>query len=653
MKPIHVGSIILKNRYAFGPLGSGAFLSGPKGEYTNNAIEYTVERARGGFGLITMGSIYTDMEVNKPDTSDNILGPAFQPKTFRRAAYILTDRVHVYGTRIFAQLAMGPGRVRGEKSPSVLPLYSDPTKKTFALTGEEIESKIASEVRMAPFIKDCGFDGVEIHAMHWGYLLDQFAMAITNQRTDEYGGTLEKRLTVVRKIVEGIKHDCGPSFPVSIRLGLKSYMKGFNRPSLTGEEEAGRTLEEGVRIAKLLESYGLDMLSVNSGVYDSFYYCAPPMYLPKGYNLHLAREAKKAVKIPVFTAGRMDDPDMCEKAITDGDTDGIVLARPTLADAHYARKVEMGCPEKIRPCISCENCVHTLFTVGHAICAVNPGAMKEDIYGVEKALKIKKVAVIGGGVAGMEAARIAKLRGHDVALYEKSNQLGGHLIEAGAHPFKDDINRLNKWYQQELTDLNIPIHLNTDVTAETIMKMGVQVAIFAVGSTPVMPITINGIDSAKSVSCVDALLNKKEVGKTVVVVGGGLVGAEMAYAYAKEGKQVTIVEALDKILSAGPPIPMPVKTMLIDLLDYYKVKIITGNKIEAINDKGAVISDTHGTKTELLADSVVIAIGFKPVPSIACELQGEGIEVYQIGDGSRVGTVSTAIGDAYEVARKL
>lgn len=392
MSPLKVGTITLKNRLAVAPLGSPKLLAGPKGEYNDNAIEYLIERAKGGFGLIVLGNVVGDMEADKPNVVDGQIPPAYAPSTWKESATRLTERIHVYGCKIFMQIGMGRGRMRAsEKAPSRLPKYNNPDEFTEVLTKEEIETKIRWMTRTAKMAKSAGFDGVEIHAMHWGYLLDQFAMAITNHRTDEYGGeTLEERLTCARKIVEGIKAACGKDFPVSMRLGMKSYMKGFNQPSLDGLEEAGRTIEETCKVGQLLEQYGYDMLNCNSGVYDAFYYCAPPAYLPKGYNLHLAKQLKEAVHIPVFCAGRNDDPKLTEKAIAEGVCDGISLGRPSLADPHYAKKLEMGCPEKIRPCISCENCMATSFTKGSSTCAVNPAAMKEGMYPLIRALQPKK-----------------------------------------------------------------------------------------------------------------------------------------------------------------------------------------------------------------------------------------------------------------------
>lgn len=655
MKPVKVGSITLKNRLSVAPLGSFFLMCGPKGEYTPNAIEYLTERARGGFGLITLGAVPADLRYDKPNIIDGQIPPLYAPKTFREAACRLVSRVHVYGTKIFMQVSMGHGRMRDtEKAPSSIPKLHFPDQLTEELTKEEIEGKIEQIINTAAFAKSCGFDGVEVHAMHWGYLLDQFAMSITNHRTDEYGGDLEHRLTAARKIVEGIKAACGKDFPVSMRMGLKSYMKGFNQPSLDGSDEAGRTIEESIEAAKLLEKFGYDMLNVNSGTYDSFYYCAPPAYMPKGYNLHLSKQVKAAINIPVFTAGRMDDPDMCEAAVANGETDGIALARPTLAEPHYAQKLAMGRADKIHPCISCQNCMMTTFSQGSPCCAVNPSAMREDLYGVEKALTSKKVIVVGGGVGGLEAARNATLRGHQVEIYESSDRLGGRLHEAGVHSFKESIRELIAWYEGEIRDLKIPVHLNTTLTAEQIKTMDADVVILAIGATPLMPRSIKGIDSAKAVSCVDVLDGKCAVGDNLVIVGGGLVGAEMAYDYALEGKKVTLVEALDDIMANDPAgVPPQVHDMLAELLERYKVEMLLGHRLAEINDTGAVVLNKNGDSRAVPADDVIVAIGFRSRQSMVPELMECGKEVYEIVAGNGIGSIATQVFSAYEIAHKL
>ena len=572
--PLQIGSVQIRNRYALAPMGTGS-MGGPRGEYTDNTIEYYLERARGGFGLIVMGSIIVDMEAQKPDLINGPIPPAYAPSVWRESACRLTERIHAYGTKVFMQIGFGHGRQKpGQKAPSPIPRYADPNEICEQITVEEIQTKIRYMVKTAKMAQDAGFDGVEVHAMHWGYLLDQFAMALCNFREDEYGGSLENRLRVHKEIVQGIKAACGQDFPVSIRMGMKSYIKGFHQPSLFGDHEAGRTLEEACEIAKLLESYGYDMLDCNSGIYDSFYYAVAPAYMEKGYNIKLAKEIKKHVRIPVFVAGKMNDPDLCEAAIASGEIDGVALGRSGLADGAYPQKLMRGRPDKIHPCIACGNCMSSSFSKVSATCAVNPIGMRPGQYPLTRALQPKEVLVVGGGVGGMEAARTAAIRGHHVTIAERSDRLGGRMFDAGAHQFKQDIRNLAKWYEQELKELGVTVQLGIEMTPEDIKASGAEVVICSVGADAVMPRQIPGIDHPKAVSCTQVLSGEETVGQKVVVIGAGLVGAEMAYDMAKEeGKEVVLVDGLDDILSNDPDgVPFQTRWMLNELLDLYGVK---------------------------------------------------------------------------------
>ena len=652
--PLKIGSITVKNRYAVGPMGGRHFIYNNMGAYSENGIDYWVEMARGGFGLIVTGSNVANLTVDPFDPANGNPNPASHPGFFGYGARTVLERVHDYGGRMFLQISMGPGRMRDGKSCSAIPKYKEPDKLTEELTKEEIETKIADMIKLAKLAKGWGYDGVEIHGMHWGYLLDQFAMAYTNHRTDEYGGDLDGRLTVHRKIIQGIKAACGKDFPVSIRMSMKTFMAGYRKSTLTGEGEVGRTIEEAVEIAKKFESYGIDMLNVNTGTYDTFYYCVGPYYMPKGYNIEFARQIKQAVNIPVFVAGKMDNPEMCERAIADGSIDGVTLARASLVDSHYPEKVYMGREDRIRPCISCTNCIESNLAGGVPLCSVNPAAMHEFNYGITKAVEKKKVVVVGGGVSGMEAARTCFLRGHDVELYEAGGALGGHLIEAGSHPFKDGIAALNRWYQNELNILGVPVHLNSPMDAEKIKALRPDAVILAVGSTHFMP-KIPGIDHRKTAGCYDVLMKNVKPGKKVVVVGGGMTGCELAYDLAAyEHCDVTLVEALDKVMSSGPVVPHAVHDMLLDLLDHFNVKVMTGHAIAAVNDAGAVIkSMADGSEQTLEADTVVMAIGLRPRADMTGELAGSGIQVFTTGDGLQVGNIRTCVSGAYEIARNI
>ena len=650
-QPLTIRKTTFKNRFCVGPLTIPTVF-GSFGEFSPDGLDYFEARARGGFGLIFTGAMHPDALVDPVHPLDH-KRPMKAPGAFKRSAVDLLERMDAYGARMIPQVSMGYGRNSpGCFCPSEIPYYHDPSRLAPALTRDQIRTKIDQMIDTAAFLKGCGFPGIEVHAMHWGYLLDQFAMAYMNHRTDEYGGDLENRLRCAREIVEGVKAACGADFIVSMRLALKSYIKGYNTPSLHGEEEVGRTLEEGLTIAQRLEAYGYDCLSVDFGQYDSFYYAAPPCYMEKGRIIDLAARAKEAVAIPILCGGRMNDPDLAAKAVAEGKIDGVVLGRASLADPDFPRKVEMGCADDIRPCIGCnQGCIGALKLGRRTGCAVNPQAGREHTFGLIPALKKKSVLVAGGGVAGMEAARTAAKRGHTVTLYEGSGRLGGSLIPAGAHDFKKELNELNDWYQKELEKEGVTVYLNAPLTAEEIKAQKPDAVVLALGAVPAVP-PVPGIDGANVIDCVTALTQAPHVGQTVAVIGGGLVGCETALGYAQEGKTVTIVEALPDILSAGLPVPESNEQMLRDLLAEAGVAIRTGCRLAKV-EAGTVTVTSETGEEAIPADTVVLSVGFRPRPSLAADLAGSGIEVYQVGDGGKVGSVMTAIDTAYTVARSL
>lgn len=655
--PLKIGTMTVKNRFAVSAMY--LYEAGARGEFTNTAIDYYVERAKGGFGLISTGSMMCDNEID-PFSLVTDFGPNGNPYPWICSAHAMTDRIHAYDCKILAQIALGSGRnAVGLKSCSEVPSFWDPSVNTEAYTNAEIKRKIELFIQACVNSKKAGFDGIEVHAMHWGYLLDQFAMSITNHRTDEYGGSLENRLRASREILEGIKSACGTDYPVIMKMGLKSYMTGlgYGQGSIDGEDEKGRTLEESIEIAKMLEQMGYDGITCNAGNYESMWYACAPMYIDKGFVLPFSAEVKKHIDIPVIVAGRMNDPYLSEKAIAEGMADGIVMARQSLADPYYPKKLEMGHPEEIRPCISCnEACVGRLYSVGCAAgCAVNPSAMHELEYRMTETRHPKNVMVVGGGVGGMEAARVAKECGHHVELYERSNVLSGNQIAAGTHDFKQDIRRLNDWYHHQIDRLGIPVHFNCDVTPEFIRAKKPDVVILAVGGSPLMPRSIPGIDHPKAICANDAILGKREVGDRVVVVGGGMVGCEIALDYVRKGKQVSIVEALPDIITASGGAPWMNELYMKKALAKYGVKILTNYKLASIDDAGAhIVSTADAADTCVLAaDSVVMAIGYKANPSMAADLYEDDMEVYEVKHKAGIGNVMSAVWSAYEIARSL
>ena len=652
--PFTIGKTTIKNRFAVAPMDPG-FDVAPDGSFTQMGIDYYVRRAAGGFGLIYTGGmgIDTDFEKFAPSVLDN-------PAAFVRTGQEINARIAAYGTKMFVQLAFGLGRNAGLSAPSELTIMWDPSRKTRALTAEDIETKMANFVEAAKLVQQAGFAGIDVHAIHWGHLLDEFALSIMNHRTDEYGGSLENRLRIPRELRRRIAEACGPDFPVTIRLGLRTGIKGLGQASysLDESEEAGRTLAEAVEIAKLLESYGYDGLSVDTGTLDSYYWACPPSYIERGYMVELAAAVKAAgVKIPVICGSRMNDVSIAEAAIAEGRLDVIALGRPSIADPDLPRKVVAGTPEAIRPCIGCNQaCIHRYGQIGVVNCAVNPLMGRPESYAPQRALAPRTVAVVGGGVAGMEAARTAALRGHRVVLFEKSDVLGGNLRTAGFHSFKREVSELNDWYQRELLQAGVEVRLGEEATPQKVAELGATAVVVAAGSVPVMPRSIPGIDAPKAMSCNEALTEAghAKVGQRVVVVGGGLVGCEMALDYCRDGRKVTIVEALPDILSAGPSVPSMNASYLRDGFAYHGAQILTSTRLAAITDEGAVVEDAEtGEKRTLEADTVVLALGFHPAPLDASGYQAPGVDVYQIGDGRQVGNIMSAIWEAYEVARSL
>ncbi|HIU24981.1 MAG TPA: FAD-dependent oxidoreductase [Candidatus Copromorpha excrementigallinarum] len=657
--PFKIGKVTVRNRFAVAPMSLGFYID-HLGGYNDLGKEHYISQAKGGFGLIFTGAFTCD---NKVDPY-NPLGQnwfAGEDGHVRATAAEMVDMIHMYGSAVFAQVTLGTGRNwAGNYAPSEVPVFNDPGVTSKPLTKAQIKAKIQTMIDTSKGVKAAGFDGIDIHALHNGYTLDDFALSVTNHRTDEYGGSLENRLRICRELVEGIKEVCGQDFAVTMRLGMKSYLRELGetnhnrgRGSITGEGEIGRTLEEGIEIAKLLEKYGYDGLSVDTGVYESNYYCIPPMYVDKGYAIELAAEMKKHVNIPLILAGRMNDVDMASEGLKEGKYDCIALGRPSLADMEYPNKVMKGIPEKIRPCIACNAGCIGAFLEGHNVgCAVNPEIGHEKGWCAQKTLEPKNVLVVGGGVAGMEVARTATMRGHRVSLYEKTDRLGGQLIPAGAHDFKKDIDDLNKWYQLELKDLGIDIHLNEALDPDKIRKLSPDTVVFAVGAEAKMP-EFKGRDSEKVATSIDVLTDKKPIGDKVVVVGGGQVGCEIALDCIHHKKDVSIVVGSDRILSYGVPLPIYNSMYIDDSFYENDTPIFTGFTLEEVNEKGAVIRNRGGEEKTLEADTVIIAKGFAPVTSMAQELLCEGMEVYEVGDGRKVGSILTSIWSAYDCAKRI
>ncbi|MCB2338819.1 oxidoreductase [Clostridium estertheticum] len=656
-EPIKIGKCEIKNRFALAPMGPLG-LADSEGGFNQRGIDYYTERAKGGTGLIITGVTFVDNEVEEHGMP-NCPCSTYNPVQFVRTGKELTERIHAYNAKVFLQMSGGFGRVTiptnlGDFPPvAPSPIQHRWIDKTCReITIDEIKSIVKKFGDGAYNAKRAGFDGIEIHAVHEGYLIDQFAMSLFNHRTDEYGGSLDNRLRFAREIVEEIKDRCGEDYPVVLRYSPKSFIKDLRDGALPGEvfTEKGRDLEEGIKAAELLVSYGYDSLDTDVGSYDSWWWSHPPMYQDKGLYRPYAKLMKETVDVPIMCAGRMDNPDMALDAIENGTCDIISLGRPLLADPDYVNKLRSNNLKSIRPCISCqEGCMGRIQHYSMLNCAVNPQACKEKDNALTPILKKKKVLIVGGGVAGCEAARVLTLRGHDAVIFEKNNRLGGNLIPGGVPDFKEDDIALANWFEHTLKELKVQVNLNTDVTKDQILKADFDSVIIATGSTPkVFPLG----DDTKVFTAADVLLGKKDCKDTTVIVGGGLVGCELALHLAKEGKNVTIVEALNKILALNGPLCSANSEMLEKLIPFNKIAVKTNSKVKAYKD-GLLEMETENGIEKIKCDSVILSVGYKEENSLYKELEFEVPEIYLLGDARKVSNIMYGIWDAYEVANHI
>lgn len=650
-EPIRIGKAFIKNRIAMAPIHL-INLNDSEGIITQRVIDYYVERAKGGVGLLITGVFHVANDIERLSLGGVPLWSVCVPKALPVLAE-LADFVHSYGSRVFIQLSPGCGRNadgaaidEGLKpiSASAVPAFYRPSVTARSLKTEEVEKMVEAFGPAAQLVATAEIDGIEVHG-HEGYLLDQFTTALWNKRNDKYGGDLEGRLRFPIEIIQKIKDTVGKDYPVMYRYGLKHYMKSSWTAALRreGYVEAGRDVEEGLKMAELLEGAGVDALHVDAGCYESSYWAHPPIYQPYGCMADLAAETKKFVKIPVIAVGRLDIPEVAERVLEEGKADMVALGRALLADPYWPKKVQEGKLEDIVPCIGCHDGCMPL--KGPLSCTVNPSCGRERLCALKPAAKPKRVLIAGGGVAGMEAARVAAIRGHKVALYEKTDRLGGHLIAASVPDFKQEIKMLLDWYKTQLRKLKVEVNLKTEVTPELVKREKPDVVIVATGSTPPV-LEIPGINKPTVINCCDLLLGKEKAGDIVVVYGGGLEGCETALWLAKQGKSVTVV-ARHEAMTRG--VYEANRNMLLDMLAENKVQILNNTIIQEATKDGVVVIDREFRRKVINCDTVILAIGLKPEKELYESLMVEFAELYEIGDCKEPRKIHHAIWDGYTV----
>ncbi|MBQ4252013.1 MAG: FAD-dependent oxidoreductase [Erysipelotrichaceae bacterium] len=527
-----------------------------------------------------------------------------------------------------------------------------------ALTVKEIERYIREFAVCSRMLMEAGVDGVEVHAVHEGYLLDQFTLKYVNKREDEYGGSFENRYRFPAEIVKAIKQECGKDFPVSLRYSVVSKTKGMRQGALPGEEyeEVGRDLEESERAARYLQEAGYDMLNCDNGTYDAWYWAHPPIYMPENCNLSDVEHIKKFVDIPVVCAGRMD-PYTAAESIDKGNLDAAGFARSFLADQQWVTKLLEGREEDIRPCILCHN---GCFNLAHykgtsndqdlsdslhmSRCAVNAETMQWDKHYIKETKKPQTVAIVGGGIGGMEAARVLKMRGHHPVIYEKTGQLGGTFIYASAESYKGKMRDLLAWYRRQMEKLEIEIHYNYEV--KTIAEFGDNPVIIATGSTPVFLKSVPGFK--KTLEAIDYLANKDEVSGKVAVIGGGLTGCEIAYELYLTGNQPIIIEMKDDLI-AQKGVCLANSSYLREYFAWKQIPVYLNTTLKEVRDDSVICTNAEGETIEIPCDSVISAVGYLPTPLATLKNQ----KAYLVGDCNGIGNLKTVIWSAWDAAMKI
>ena len=676
--PWKIRDVEIKNRIVLCPMGGTSLFGWMEhggNKFDDEAAKFFIEKAKNNVGLIIPGIA--------PIKSTYMGQWLYQNKKMFVKLKEFMKEIHKTGAKLFVQITAGMGRsfaipdllvpihnmpvvrelispiinVRYQSaSPSPLPSRWSDKVMCRALKVKEIEEIVDAFAKTAKMLKEADVDGVEVHAVHEGYLLDQFTLKYTNKREDKYGGSFENRYRFATDIVKAIKEACGEDYPVSLRYSVRSYVKDFRVGAVPGEEftEIGRDMEESEKAAKYLQDAGYDMLNADNGTYDSWYWSHPPMYMPENCNLSDVSHIKKFVDIPVVCAGRMD-PEVGAKAVADGLIDGVGVARQFLADSEWVTKLIENRLEDIRPCICCHNAcfnmahykgvanAQSIYDASHiARCALDPTVMQSDKYKIEPAKKIKNIAVVGGGIGGMEAALVCAKRGHKVTLYEKSDRLGGVFIAAAAPSFKEKDRALIAWYVREIS--KYPIDVKLGVTVDDVSSLGADEVIVATGAKA-KRIPVPGVE--KTVEAVEYLLGEKGVGENVVIIGGGLSGCEIAYDLYLSGKKPTIVEMQNDLI-VSKYICLANTSYLRDFFAAKKLPVHLETSLVRVLDDGVIVRGKDGLEFKIDADSVIMSVGYNPAP-----VSKKAKNVHIIGDAKAVGNLRTVIWGAWDVAMKL
>ncbi|EUB99299.1 2,4-dienoyl-CoA reductase (NADPH) [Rhizobium sp. CF080] len=638
-----IGQLILKNRVIMSGMGCGALVN-LDGTLSQRGIDYYVERAKGGVSMVTTGSVRVTRDFERPPGPLSS-GLMLDNKLYGRWVHELSQNLHDYGTKLCVQLSAGLGRCLSKGDiklvepigPSANPCLQDPKRLTRPLTIAEINQLINAFESAAEICRSTGADAIELNC-HAGYLVDQFMTPLWNRRDDQYGGNLENRLRFLTEIVARVKRAAGPRIPLIVKYALTHYLDG------------GRLPEEGVEIARMLEAAGVDALTIDAGARETQYWTLPSEFLPEGCNVDLAEMVKQAVSIPVIAVGKLGDPHLAEETLTRNQADFIALGRTLIADPHWVSKVREGRTKDICPCVDCFEGCHKHIHDGKPVgCAVNPSAGNERALQVAPAELRKRVFVIGAGPGGLEAARVASLRGHEVHLLEKEAGIGGNIDPGSSPPFKTIYRRLTDYLMFQLTKQGVTIEFGHEARAADLIALNPDAVILATGSAPIVP-PIEGVNLPHVVIANDVLTGKSQASGRIAIIGGGVVGCETALHLARLGHDVMIIERMKDL---APDMYYINRMHMLKLLADEEVKVELNADVRRIEAHGLTYETAADGLNFVPADSVVIAAGFRSRTKLAQDLDGHLPEVYSIGDSISPRKVMEAMNEGYRIARLI